>query len=208
MSEKKGVRERIINTALRLFYTQGINSTGINQIIEESKVAKASFYKYFPSKRDLIKKCILEYDKYIEGRLATLVLESNSFNEFIRKWIVMMKEDFTLVYRGCPLSEAVFQLGKEEPELIELIKSVILGWERLVAQFFERMIKYEILPPTLDARKLSKRVLHLYEGAATMWRITGDDSYIDDLEFFMLRLLDEKEIKSLPEYGLPIKVLT
>lgn len=191
MSENMGVRARVLNTALRLFYTQGIQNTGINQLIDESRVAKASFYRYFPSKRDLIRVCILEYDKYIKGKLASLVLDSNSFNEFIKKWLVMMKEDFRLVYRGCPMSEAVFQLDKEDPELTELVKSIVTGWEGLVAQFFERMIHNKKLPSNIDVQKVSKRVLHLYEGAATMWRITGDDSYIDDLEFLMEKLLQE-----------------
>jgi AcrR family transcriptional regulator len=48
------VRDRILDTAARLFYTQGYNSTGINQVIEEAEVAKASFYQYFPSKEDLL----------------------------------------------------------------------------------------------------------------------------------------------------------
>jgi TetR/AcrR family transcriptional repressor of lmrAB and yxaGH operons len=191
MSENRGVRARVLNTALRLFYTQGIQNTGINQLIDESRVAKASFYRYFPSKRDLIRVCILEYDKYIKGKLASLVLDSNSFNEFIKKWIVMMKEDFRLVYRGCPMSEAVFQLDKEDPELTELVKSIVIGWEGLVTQFFDRMIHNKKLPSNIDVQKVSKRVLHLYEGAATMWRITGDDSYIDDLEFLMEKLLQE-----------------
>lgn len=191
MSENMGVRARVLNTALRLFYTQGIQNTGINQLIDESRVAKASFYRYFPSKRDLIRVCILEYDKYIKGKLARLVLDNNSFNEFIKEWIIMMKEDFRLVYRGCPMSEAVFQLDKEDPELTELVKSIVIGWERLVAQFFERMIHNKKLPENLDVQKVSKRILHLYEGAATMWRITGDDSYIDDLEFLMEKLLQE-----------------
>ena len=47
------VREHIVETACRLFYTQGYNLTGINQIIEEAGVAKASLYYHFPSKEDL-----------------------------------------------------------------------------------------------------------------------------------------------------------
>ena len=34
-----GPRERILETAARLFYEQGYNSTGINQILAEAKVA-------------------------------------------------------------------------------------------------------------------------------------------------------------------------
>lgn len=47
------VREHIIQTATRLFHEQGYNLTGINQIIDEAGVAKASLYYHFPSKEDL-----------------------------------------------------------------------------------------------------------------------------------------------------------
>src|SRR3990170_8711751 len=47
-------RDRIIDTALRLFYEQGYLATGINQIIAESQVAKATFYSHFSSKENLI----------------------------------------------------------------------------------------------------------------------------------------------------------
>ena len=52
-SLKIGPRERIIETAQSLFFAQGYKATGINQIIKEAKVAKASFYDHFPSKDDL-----------------------------------------------------------------------------------------------------------------------------------------------------------
>lgn len=47
------VREVILETATRLFVTQGYRATGISQIIREAGVAKASFYHHFPSKDDL-----------------------------------------------------------------------------------------------------------------------------------------------------------
>lgn len=50
---KLGPRERILETASRLFYYQGYNNTGINQILDEAKVAKASLYQHFGSKDDL-----------------------------------------------------------------------------------------------------------------------------------------------------------
>ena len=59
------VRQRILETATLLFYRQGINNTGINQIISESKVAKASFYQYFPSKANLVVASLHEYDETI-----------------------------------------------------------------------------------------------------------------------------------------------
>ena len=42
-----------METAYELFYTQGYNVTGINQILDESNVAKASLYQHFGSKEEL-----------------------------------------------------------------------------------------------------------------------------------------------------------
>lgn len=55
------VRENIIITASSLFYQNGYNSTGINEIILESGIAKATLYNHFKSKEDLC----LSYLKYM-----------------------------------------------------------------------------------------------------------------------------------------------
>jgi AcrR family transcriptional regulator len=47
-------RRRVLDTALALFYAEGIHAVGIDRIIAEASVAKATFYNHFPSKDDLI----------------------------------------------------------------------------------------------------------------------------------------------------------
>ena len=56
IGEKKlrSKRDDLIDTALRLFYTQGFNATGIDKILAESGVAKMTMYKHFKSKDELI----------------------------------------------------------------------------------------------------------------------------------------------------------
>src|SRR5690242_21926410 len=51
---ESGVKERILDTASRLFYDQGYHVTGINQIIEEADIARASLYNHFASKTELL----------------------------------------------------------------------------------------------------------------------------------------------------------
>ena len=47
-------RERILGTASVLFYTVGIRAVGIDRIIAEAGVAKATFYHHFPTKDALV----------------------------------------------------------------------------------------------------------------------------------------------------------
>lgn len=47
-------RDHLVDTALRLFYTQGFHATGIDKILAEAGVAKMTLYKHFQSKDDLI----------------------------------------------------------------------------------------------------------------------------------------------------------
>ncbi|MFI5832144.1 TetR/AcrR family transcriptional regulator [Micromonospora sp. NPDC051300] len=47
-------RDRILETAFRLFYAYGPRGVGVDTVIAESGVAKATLYKHFPRKDDLV----------------------------------------------------------------------------------------------------------------------------------------------------------
>jgi AcrR family transcriptional regulator len=47
-------RDRILETAFRLFYAHGPRGVGVDTVIAESGVAKATLYKHFPRKDDLV----------------------------------------------------------------------------------------------------------------------------------------------------------
>ncbi len=47
-------RQRIVDAAYELFSRRGIRSVGVNELIEQAGVAKATFYHHFPSKDDLV----------------------------------------------------------------------------------------------------------------------------------------------------------
>lgn len=52
--KENNLRQRLLDTAGRLFYEQGYRQTGINQIIEEAGIARGSFYYHFSSKDELL----------------------------------------------------------------------------------------------------------------------------------------------------------
>jgi AcrR family transcriptional regulator len=51
---RRSARDRILDTAFRLFYAYGPRGVGVDTVIAESGVAKATLYKHFPRKDDLV----------------------------------------------------------------------------------------------------------------------------------------------------------
>ncbi|MBA2114095.1 TetR/AcrR family transcriptional regulator [Bremerella alba] len=72
-TKKSDARQRIVETAERLFYAEGVRAVGIDRIIAEAEVAKMSLYNHFSSKDDLI--------------LAVLQYREDKFNAMFEKWM-------------------------------------------------------------------------------------------------------------------------
>ena len=51
---KPAARDRILTAAYELFSRRGIRDVGVDEVIERAGVAKASLYRHFPSKDDLV----------------------------------------------------------------------------------------------------------------------------------------------------------
>lgn len=70
MTEKQ---QLIIRTALKLFYRQGIHAVGINEIIQQSGVAKKTLYSYFSGKEALILAALHYRDEIFMGWLGNIM---------------------------------------------------------------------------------------------------------------------------------------
>lgn len=69
-------RERLLRTASDLFYAEGIHAVGVDRIVAEAGVTRATFYRHFPGKEDLVEAYIGVEDASIralfdEARAAT-----------------------------------------------------------------------------------------------------------------------------------------
>jgi AcrR family transcriptional regulator len=65
-------RSRLLGTATRLFYTEGIRAVGVDRIVAEAKVTRATLYRHFPGKDDLIVGYLREADLAIRGQVAAI----------------------------------------------------------------------------------------------------------------------------------------
>lgn len=55
-------RSRLLSTATRIFYTEGIHSVGIDRIVAEAQVTRATLYRHFPGKEELVLAYLNEVD--------------------------------------------------------------------------------------------------------------------------------------------------
>lgn len=109
------VPERVLSTADRLFYAEGIHAVGIDRIIAEAGVAKASLYAHFRSKDDLVA-------AYLGGRSqawqahvhAELAARGGAPLDRLLAVFELLGEWFgTPGYRGCPFINAAAECGDD-----------------------------------------------------------------------------------------------
>ncbi|MGD1918853.1 MAG: TetR/AcrR family transcriptional regulator [Pleurocapsa sp.] len=166
-------KERILTSVNRLFYEQGYLATGINQIITEAQVAKASFYQYFPSKEDLV----LEYlTTYNTNFFKELKLIEQQFDEPKARILALFDSlaDFSLAAecRGC----AVMNIAVEFSDPHSKPRQLIIQYKQELKTFIEQLVLQSM--PDNNSPKLARTkataVYLLYEAALIESRVHQD----------------------------------
>jgi len=128
-------RRRLLETATRLFYAEGVHAIGIDRIIAEAKVAKATFYNHFPSKDDLVVAYLDEQDRL--GRAAVAALPRQPPFEMI---VAILGRIGTAAdaggYRGCPFLNA----AAEYPDRSSPVRRLIERRRAWYRETFERLV--------------------------------------------------------------------
>ncbi|RUU77597.1 TetR/AcrR family transcriptional regulator [Mesorhizobium sp. M7A.F.Ca.MR.362.00.0.0] len=98
-------RSRILDTATNLFYAEGVHAVGIDRIIAEAGVAKATFYKYFPAKDELVRAYIQNQSR--QGRAMIDKISARSARDSILAIFDLVADAAAQPgYRGCPFLNA------------------------------------------------------------------------------------------------------
>lgn len=130
-------RDRILDTAVGLFYARGIRAVGVDLIIGESGVAKATFYKHFPAKDDLV----LAYLDKIHGiwtgqlRAAAAAAGPDPADQLVGAFDALGTACRREGYRGCAFINAGAEAapGTRVHERTVAHKQSVLAWLRELA---------------------------------------------------------------------------
>jgi len=76
-------RSRLLDTAARLFYTEGIQAVGVDRLVSEAKITRATFYRQFPAKDELVRAYLERTDRAARAKVESLAEQANEPRELI-----------------------------------------------------------------------------------------------------------------------------
>ncbi len=163
--KRSEIKQHIIETASQLFYQNGYNLTGINEIIATSGVAKATLYNHFKSKEEI---CIA----YLKYKNVTFLKQIATFCNAkpIGKDRVIAIFDFLELFfkknefNGCWCIKTVAEISRDN----KLILVEIQTQKRDFIRFIEQLINENI--EEIDIQEsfiIAKQIYLLYEAAVS-----------------------------------------
>ena len=165
---KPSARERLLAAANELFYTEGVHTVGIDRVIEQAGVAKASLYNTFGSKDELV-------HAYLEGRHAAMVARitkavaryDNPRDRLLGVFDAQGELFAEPGFRGCAFASA----SAESPgDLVAQAADAYRGWVRGLLTDLARAAGVP------DPERLGRQLHLLYDGASQSARMDHDPS--------------------------------
>lgn len=100
-------KNRILETANELFYGDGIRTVGVDRLISESSVTKATFYKHYGSKDRLIVQYVRHRDASMRARVESVIAQHTSPSTALRELMDQVSTEISSPgFRGCAFLNA------------------------------------------------------------------------------------------------------
>jgi len=157
------VRQHIIETASDLFYKNGYNLTGINEIIKEANIAKATLYNHFKSKEDI---CIayLKYKNhdFIEDLKTFINTKTIGKQKLLGLFDFLQSFYNSKEFNGCWCINTISEIPKSNVA----IRNEIVAQKEALIEFISQLVQDNLKGYTKDeSQKIAKQIFILYEGA-------------------------------------------
>lgn len=172
---ESGVKDRILETASRLFYEQGYYMTGINQIIDEADIARASLYNHFPSKTDLLLAYLDRthqlWFKELDIFMATI---TGPREKLLALFDFRIRRQLRLKYKGCHFNKIIAETCEDQ----EVFDRVRTHKERF-RQYIYSLVKQTDHRKILDDNMLADTIFLLLEGGIAVGAMYRSPDYTE-----------------------------
>jgi len=165
--EKRSARERLLSAAEELFYEEGVNTVGIDKVIERAGVAKASLYDHFGSKEELIRSYLAARHDARRARIEARLSRHAKPRERLLGVFDVMGELFAEPnYRGC-----AFLRASAEVKAGSSVKGVCDDSRAWIRELFTGLARNAgVARPAA----LAQQLVLLYDGASVSAQMDRD----------------------------------
>ncbi len=180
-----GVKDRLVATASELFYREGVRAVGIQRVIEEAGVAKASLYAHFDSKDELVAACIDQrisaWRAHVETRLLGSTLDARG--KLLTLFDLQVEWIRNPEFRGCPLQSVSAEIAAPDHPA----KRVVAGHRQWLRDLLTALVIEAGLQP---AAEVVGALIVLYDGAAAAALVDGSAATTNHARWAVERLID------------------
>ncbi len=168
------VVDKILDTAERLFFKQGYNITGINQVIEEADIAKASLYKHFESKTDLLVAYLQRFhERWFDKLEADVDQVADPKQKLLALFDHHRKRQIQGGYGGCRFVKANDEAGMSDERVLTEIQKA----KHHLKEFITRLVVNSGHNKLLTDKELTELIFMMLDGgivAAAIFKQTDD----------------------------------
>jgi len=158
----QAVTEKILDTAERLFYGQGYGNTGINQIIEEADIAKASLYKHFETKTDLLVAYVQRtHERWIERLENAINKISDPREKILAIFDHHIERQEKRQFGGCPFIKINDEAGMSDPRVLAQIQTTKIHSK----EFIKTVVANSGHKNELSDEELTETIYMMLEGS-------------------------------------------
>jgi TetR/AcrR family transcriptional regulator, transcriptional repressor for nem operon len=203
-----GTREKIIRAAYSRFYEFGYNGTSIQDIVDEAKVPKGTFYNYFKSKELLTIEVLKLYCFEMNQAYASpYCAESKQLDEapalsptkLIRaKFEAMLAFTEAKVFgRGCLMGNFVMESAALPPSFRALIAKAFKRWIDGITDLLRQAQSSGEIDSSYDPEELGRYLFNSWQGSMLQRKVTKSALPVEDFYRFTFdRLLIREDSKN------------
>lgn len=165
-------KEKVIDSAQKLFHLNGFHNTSIDDILESTGVTKSNLYYHFKSKEELglliLEKRIGEY----ENKFFSDTLENNSLSpeRRLKKYFMRVTayhEDLKCK-SGCPFGNLALEMSDTNEKFRSRLSEFFSHWQKTVEKCIKQGIKKKEFRDDISPKNISQLILSHLEGAILM----------------------------------------
>ena len=160
---KQTMKERILETADKLFYLQGIRAIGVDTIAAEIGISKRTLYNHFPSKDALISAYLAR--RFVQPRPS----DKPPVEQILGTFDSLERRFSAKDFRGCPFVNAVAELGTED----QSVRKIAIAFKESRRIWFRDLLAQLDIA---DAEGLATQLVLLVDGSIAQDLVRGDPS--------------------------------